>query len=53
MILLKNVIKYFFSFLSIEYTLKIDSEHFSLTFYKPVPQQNEKASSHVEFGFHL
>lgn len=54
MILIKNVIKSFFSpLLSIEFTLKIESEHFSLTFYKPIPQQNKKASTHLEFGFYL
>lgn len=51
MILIKKLLNTFFSFLPIEYALKI--EHFSLTFYKPIPQQNKKALSHVEFGFHL
>lgn len=47
MLLIKNVINIsFFSFLSTEYTLTLDSKHFSLTFYKPIPQQNIKASSH-------
>lgn len=53
MILIENVIKYIFFFLSIEYTLKMESEHCSLTFYKPISQQNKKVSSHVEFGFHF
>ena len=48
MLLIKNVINIsFFSFLTIEYTLRLDSEHFILTFYKPTPQQNIKASLHV------
>lgn len=53
MILIKMLLNPFLCFLSIEYTLKMESHHFSLTFYKPIRQQNKKASSDVEFGFYL
>lgn len=49
----KKCYKILFYLFSIEYMLKIESELFSLIFYKPIPQQNKKAGSHVEFSFHL